>query len=100
MTLDEIICGDDPKHVEYLEGLCRATFSSGAGRELLVLLNYKVPPMMPSIRPDENNDPAIVGYREGLREFSALLYRYSGKPQMPVEPKQNKQQTKRGKQHG
>lgn len=84
---------DDPNPVTRLQQLCRNTFGSGSGRELLAILNYAVPPMAPSVREGDNNDPAVVGMRDGRREVSALLFRYSGNP--PAPPEQPTKKTKR-----
>lgn len=89
-TLDMLICGDNPKMYEHVEQLAKETFASGAGRELLAILNNAVPPMMGSIRIGGDNSPATVAYREGLREFSAFLYRYAGCPRHHVNPTQPK----------
>lgn len=96
ITLDTLICGDNPANYQRLNDLCRSVFSSPAGRELLGMLNAGVPPMFPSVRPGENNDPVVVAHREGLREFSALLYRYAGNPQ----PHQPEPKTTTKRRHG
>lgn len=84
---------DEPNPVLRLQQLCRATFSSGSGRELLAILNHAVPPMAPSVREGGDNNPAVVGMRDGRREVSALLFRYSGNPPAPPE-QQPKKRTK------
>jgi hypothetical protein len=86
---------DEPNPVLRLQQLCRNTFGSGSGRELLSILNHAVPPMAPSVREGADNDPAVVGMRDGRREVSALLFRYSGNP--PAAPEQQQQPKKRTK---
>lgn len=84
---------DEPNPVARLQQLCRNTFGSGSGRELLSILNHAVPPMAPSVREGTDNDPAVVGMRDGRREVSAFLFRYSGNP--PAAPEQPTTKTKR-----
>jgi hypothetical protein len=86
---------NEPNPVMKLQQLCRDTFRSGSGRELLAILNHAIPPMAPSVQEGGDNNPAVVGMRDGRREVSAFLFRYSGNPPAPPEQTpQPKQRTK------
>lgn len=80
MSIDELVVGEEPGAQEEFARLCKEALGpgSGAGAKLLAKLMLAVPPMAPSISTEGANDPMTVGVREGRREMSAFLFRWSG----------------------